>query len=339
MQDLFDRCLTEDYKEDQPGVAVLVLVNDQIAYQRCLGLANLERGERITPTTNFRLASLTKQFTARGIVLLEEQGRLSIQDTLGTIFSSSFTEKCPTISTKVTIEHLLNHRSGIFDYETHCVIDQPDYQWSDEDVLQTLTDQTYFEVGTQYRYSNTGYILLGLIIERISSQALSDFFAEHIFQPCGMKTSLLPNSDGRAIEKRAFGYISRENDGSSVLCDQSATSATRGDGGLYMSSEDYLRWYRHAQPILPSSPCDYHLGWFLADPRAQIRLHVGDSCGFTHQVYRIDEEERRVLVLYLSNLGENQRRIEKFNRLIVNNFDSLNPRNSELLWKMPELTR
>ena len=348
MEDLFERFFAKDYQEHQPGVAILVLINDQIVYQRCFGLANVERNERITPKTNFRLASLTKQFTARGIVLLEEQGRLSIQNTLGMLFPSSFTETCPTISKKVTIEHLLNHRSGIVDYEALCVTDQPNYQWTDEDVLQTITDQTYFEPGSEYRYSNTGYILLGLIIQRVSGQSLADFFNEHIFQPYGMKSSILPDSRKSSIDHRALGYIRRDEDGDYELCDQSATSGTGGDGGLYMSIEDYLQWYRHARSILPStlghvdtakSTSYYQLGWFLADPRGQIKLHVGDSCGFTHQVFRIDENERRVLVLYLSNLGENQRRIEKFNRLIVDNFPELTPINTDLLWTMSDLTR
>lgn len=348
MEDLFDRFFSKDDEEHQPGEAVLVLINDQIVYQRCFGLANVERNERITPRTNFRLASLTKQFTARAIVLLEEQGRLSIQDTLEMFFPSSFTERCPMISKKVTIEHLLNHRSGIVDYETLCVTDQPDYQWTDEDVLQTITDQTYSEPGSKYRYSNTGYILLGLIIERVSGKSLAEFFDGHIFRPSGMKSSILPDSRETSIDHRALGYIRRDEDGRYKLCDQSATSGTSGDGGLYMSSEDYLQWYRHAQPIIPStlghvdtenSTSYYQLGWFLADPQGQIKLHVGDSCGFTHQVFRIEDDERRVLVLYLSNLGENQRRIEKFNRLIVENIPQLNPNNTDLLWTMPDLTR
>ncbi|UJR13546.1 hypothetical protein I4U23_000560 [Adineta vaga] len=343
---LLDDLFNEDYHSNEPGLAVLIVINNEIVYQRCYGLANLDQCIEITPETNFRLASLTKQFTAYGIMILEQQEKLLRTNTIGRFFSEEFQTKCPYLSKQVTIQHLLEHSSGIMDYEMH---DNEDHlQWSDFDVLEILTDETFFTPGTHYRYSNTGYILLGLIIEIISQQSLEQFFSKNIFEPLHMKTSILYNSDRIVINNRALGYRKQINEQKYKLFDQSTTSATRGDGGIYMCLKDYLQWYREC-PILSSTafPIDeapletyhYELGWFLTDSKGEIRLHSGNTCGFTHQVYRIDDESRKILVLYLTNLGENNERIEKFNRLIVDKFPLLNPKTTNLLWNMVGLTR
>jgi len=336
---LLDNLVDNDYHDNEPGGAILVLINDNIVYQRCFGLADLDKHEKITPETNFRLASLTKQFTAYGIMLLEQQGKLSRNDTLEHFF--------PAKHPLITIQHLLNHSSGIFDYEINDLVDHD--QWSDNDVLRIINNKTYFEPGSQYRYSNTGYILLGLIIEIVSKKSLEDFFHENIFQPFHMKTSILYNSNQTVIKNRALGYRKKSNEQKFELFDQSSTSATRGDGGIYMSLNDYLQWYRHyhigssisAFPIneIPSLTYYYNLGWFLTDCNGKIQLHSGNTCGFTHQVFRIDDEQRKILVLYLTNIGENNGEIQKFNRLIVEKIPQLNPNNTGLLWDMERLTR
>jgi CubicO group peptidase (beta-lactamase class C family) len=324
----------------------LIVINDQIVYQGCFGLANLDNQDKITPETNFRLASLTKQFTAYGILLLEQQGKLSRNDTIGQFFSEQFRHKCPIISNQITIQHLLDHSSGLFDYEDNHLIDHN--QWSDYDVLEIINDKTFFKPGSQYRYSNTGYILLGLILENISSKSLEIFFNEYIFQPWNMKTSILYNSNQTLIQNRALGYIKQEN--KYEISDQNSTSATRGDGGIYMSLNDYFQWYRHYPRILSTSifPINesrtsetyfYHFGWFLSDSTGQIRLHTGNSCGFTHQVFRIDDEQRKILVLYLTNIGNNNSTIQKFNQLLLEQIPSLYPSNTNLLWEIEGLTR
>ncbi|CAF1532415.1 unnamed protein product, partial [Adineta steineri] len=304
--------------------------------------------EKITADTNFRLASLTKQFTAYGIILLEQQNKLSRNDTLQHFFSEQFQNKCPFISNHVTIQHLLDHSSGIFDYEINDLEDHD--QWSDYDVFETIDDKTFFTPGSHYRYSNTGYILLGLIIEIVSKKSLEIFFYENIFQPFNMKTSCLYNSEQTLIKNRALGYIKQATEQKFIMFDQSSTSATRGDGGIYMSLNDYLQWYRHyhilsstSKPFLidelPSDTYHYNLGWFLPDSTGKIRLHSGDTCGFTHQVFRIDDEKRNVLVVYLTNIGQNHEKIQKFNHLIVDKIPQINPNNTNLLWNMVTLTR
>lgn len=349
IQNKFNEFFNHDYHENEAGIAVLIVKNDEIIYQACFGLANMETNEKITTQTNFRLASLTKQFTAYGIILLEQQGKLSRDNTIGQFFSKEFQIKCPLISKKITIQHLLDHSSGLLDYEDNILI--YDNQWSDYNVLNLINDQTLFQPGTKYRYSNTGYILLGLIIEIVSSISLQEFFNQYIFQPFNMKSTILYSSNQTFIKNRAFGYIKSLNKQQYELSDQSSTSATRGDGGIYMSLNDYFQWYRHYQPLLTtftftinesassSSIYYYSLGWFLNDSKGKIRLHTGNSCGFSHQVYRIDDEQRKILVLYLTNIGNNSKNIQKFNQFVIENFPELNPDNTNLLWEMERLTR
>ena len=344
LNELFD----QDYRDDQPGAVVVVLDNEHVLYQRCIGLANLEHQQKITLDTNFRLASLTKQLTAYGIALLEQQGRLSTTDTLDRFLPTAFRTRCPIVSTTVTIDHLLHHSSGIMDYEIGPI--DAHEQWCDADVLDAVDDGTYFASGTQYRYSNTGYILLGIIIEIASAQSLEDFFRRHVFEPFGMRNSVLYGSEHTSIPDRALGYVKDETTDNYTLRDQSSTSATKGDGGIYMSLNDYLQWYRHCPPLPSSSivpitvkpSCDYYysFGWFLSDTTGRMRSHIGDSCGFTHQVYRIDQEDRHLLVVYLSNIGNNHERLSTFNQLLVETLPSaLSPTEYQLLQDMQTLTR
>ncbi|CAF1281810.1 unnamed protein product [Rotaria magnacalcarata] len=349
---LLDDLLSKDYcsmgDAIQPGVAVLVAIDDQIVYQRYIGFANILKFEAITYNTNFRLASLSKQFIAYGIIVLESQGKLNRQDTLKSYFSLEFIQRCPKISNTVRIQHLLDHSSGVMDYENNESLLEG-RQWLDDDVLVTLKDETYFQPGSQFRYSNTGYILLGLIIEVVSEQALGDFLRQFIFEPFGMKTSIVFDLDHLQIVNRAFGYAEREDNKHYCLYDQSPTSATRGDGGIYMSINDYFQWYRHCQTMmstvfsiqneLSSSAKYYSLGWFLSNENGHTRIHSGHSCGFTHQVFRIDEEQRRVLVIYLSNINANDERLANFNRLIVDRIPQLRPKDLDLLHCLKELTR
>ena len=344
---LLDEFFRKNYDQNQAGVAVLIVSNDQIVYERCFGLANLQTREKLTSKTNFRLASLTKQFTAYGILLLGEQNQLSRSDTIGRFFSEQFREKCPFVSNHITIQHLLDHSSGLMDYEENDLTDHD--QWSDADVLESISNQTLFPPGSQYRYSNTGYILLGLILENVSSKRLDQFFDQYIFQPFKMTTSILYDLNKPIIPDRALGYIKNVTTGNCELSDQSSTSATCGDGGIYMSLHDYFQWYRHSQPLPTISPFPieqstssryfYHFGWFLSDSTGEIRLHTGNSCGFTHQVFRIDDEQRKILVLYLTNLGNHGEQIRKFNQFLIENVRPLNPKNTNLLWEMERLTR
>jgi CubicO group peptidase (beta-lactamase class C family) len=297
-----------------PGASVLVVRDGRVALARGYGLAEVETGRAVTPTTNFRLASLSKQFTATAVMLLAAEGRLRWDDEIAALLPG-----LPAYARGVTVRHLLNHTSGLPDYERF-VPDTQTAQVHDADVPALLARDSAlkFAPGTRYAYSNTGYVLLALLVERASGQRYADFLRARVLAPLGM-TGTLAFEEGRsAVPERAYGYAVR--DGSVRRTDQSNTSATLGDGGVYSSAADLARWdaaiTRHAlvsaaaqrlawtpPPLAPAmaqpyGPTPYGFGWFVDTDRGTMRLrHHGQSRGFTNAIVRYPERGLTVVVL------------------------------------------
>jgi len=248
-----------------PGSAILVVRDGVAVLRHCTGFADLENRVPITPSTNFRLASMTKQFTARAIEIL------------GVPLDEP-------VFRKITVRQLLSHTSGLIDYEELITGTE---QVSDHDVLRLLeqTGRTYFEPGTQYRYSNGGYVLLGLLIERESGVPLEQFFHDKLFAPLGMTNTVLGTAN---VTNRAYGYAS-EN-GEWVRRDQSATSATRGDGGIYSSIDDLQKW----NASLDGRKLEF--GWHHGPG---IVWHEGETVSFRNVIVRA--EAARTTTIVLSN--------------------------------------
>ena len=225
-----------------PGAAVLVAKNGQLLLARGYGVTDLHSHHEINTHTNFRLASVTKQFTAMAIMLLVHDGKLRYDDRLNDIFPN-FPEYGRTIS----IRNLLNHTSGFQDYED--LMSQPDpnlpitqSQINDDGVLNLLERQTStkFVPGSKWAYSNSGYVVLGLVVSKISGKSLPDFLRERIFGPLNMTGTIAYVNGKNEVANRAFGHTF-EN-GTWKQTDQSPTSATLGDGGIYSSIEDMAKW-------------------------------------------------------------------------------------------------
>jgi CubicO group peptidase (beta-lactamase class C family) len=238
-----DRPMTEDidnlmqaYAGDVPGAAVLVLQDGAPVIRKGYGFADLEQRTPITPATNFRLASVTKQFTAAAILLLMEDGRLALDDRVRVWLPS-----LPAVADGIKIRHLLTHTSGIIDYED-VIPESMTAQLHDADVLTLLEtqDQLYFEPGTSYRYSNSGYALLALIVGKASGQSFARFLEARIFDPLGMTNTVAHEEGISTVAHRAFGYSLIE--GAWQRTDQSQTSAVLGDGGIYSSIDDLAKW-------------------------------------------------------------------------------------------------
>ena len=178
--------LMRSYAGDVPGAAVLAVRDGQPVVRASYGLADLEKDTPATPETNYRLASVTKQFTAASILLLAEDGRLKLDDRVRKWLLS-----LPKAAETVTIRHLLTHTSGLIDYED-VIPEIFAAQLHDADVLRLLEtqDRTYFRPGTGYRYSNSGYALLALIVQRASDKTFAAFLRERIFQPLGMDNTV-----------------------------------------------------------------------------------------------------------------------------------------------------
>ena len=172
--------LMRDYDGAVPGASVLVVRDGSMVFRKSYGLAELETGTPATPQTNYRLASITKQFTAAAILLLRDRGQLSIDDPVARFL--------PGIPPGITVRHLLTHTSGLLDYED-LIPEGISRQLLDQDVLNLLQkeNRTYFAPGASYRYSNTSYAFLALIVEKVSGRMFATFLRDEIFMPLSMR--------------------------------------------------------------------------------------------------------------------------------------------------------
>src|SRR5579872_1327429 len=216
------------YTGDIPGASLLVVRDGKAIVRRGYGYANLEAHIKAGPATDYRLASVTKQFTAACILLLKQDGKLRLDDRV-----RKWLPELPASDDQITIYDLLTHTSGLIDYED-LIPPNRTTQLNDADVLSMIASQhrLYFHPGSAHRYSNGGYVLLGLIVQRVSGMDLADFMKQRIFQPLGMDHTLMyEHHRGPKPANRAYGY-SLIN-GKWTRTDQDVTSATRGDGGIY----------------------------------------------------------------------------------------------------------
>jgi len=302
-----------------PGASVVAIQDGRVVLRRAYGMADLGRHVPATPATDYRLASLTKQFTATGIMLLARDGKLAYDQPVREVLP-----ELPPATQAVTIRHLLNHTSGLWDYED-LIPDTQAPQVTDRDVLALLArkDSLYFTPGTRYRYSNSGYVLLGLILERVSASAYPRFLRERIFAPLGMSATVAHVEGVDTVPNRAYGYTPAP--GGFTPTDQSVTSATLGDGGVYTSVDDLVRWdealsgatlvdsatlrLATTPPILPGegggAETQYGFGWFVDSYRGERRWrHTGETSGFRNAIQRFPDRRFTVIVLTNRNGGE-----------------------------------
>jgi CubicO group peptidase (beta-lactamase class C family) len=305
-----------------PGAAVLVVKNGRVVFERGYGITGLDSPRNIGPDTNFRLASVSKQFTAMAIMLLVHDGKLRYEDRLTDIFPD-FPEYGRTIS----VRNLLNHTSGLEDYEDLMPPSDPavpveQVQIQDVGVLDLLKRRksTKFAPGTNWDYSNSGYVVLGLIVQKVSGRPFPDFLNDRIFAPLGMTNTLAYVRGKNTVPNRAFGHSLER--GGWKKTDQSPTSATLGDGGIYSSLEDLAKWDRalRRQTLLNASemqaaltpvpvaegkvtepdgsPAAYGFGWFLNPYKGHKRMwHYGETIGFRTAIQRFDEDDLTIVVL------------------------------------------
>lgn len=311
-----------------PGMAVLVRKDGHTVAVRGYGVRDLRTLAPIDAETNFRLASGSKQFTAMAVMLLVHAGKLHYEDRLTSIFPSF-----PAWGRTITIRHLLTHTSGLPDYEN--LMNQawtPAHQIRDAEVLALLKQQTSpkFKAGTSWSYSNSAYVVLGLVVAKISGKPFAEFLQDRIFAPLGMGDTLVYVKGEDPVPNRAYGH-SKEA-GKFVETDQSATSATLGDGGVYSNLADLAKWDAalRAHALLPAAeiqaawtpvkladgstpkwpaepsednlhpgqPVAYGFGWFLDPFEGYARAwHTGTTEGFRTAIERFTEDDVTVIVL------------------------------------------
>lgn len=306
-----DRLLSA-YQADAPGASVLVIRDGAPVFRKACGLADLERQVAATPATNYRLASMTKQFTAAAILLLHQEARLSLDDSV-----RAWLPTLPAAAAAMTIRQLLTHTSGLIDYED-LISSGESRQLHDADVLHLLESQvqTYFVPGSRHRYSDSGYALLALIVGRASGEDFATFLRTRIFRPLGMQATVAYEEGVSRVANRAYGYTA---DGARwKRTDQSLTSAVLGDGGIYSSVDDLARWDAALydarvlsteslrQAFAPATASEdpnvhYGFGWRLT---GETVWHSGETLGFRNVIVRFPA--RRFTVIILTNRSESQ---------------------------------
>lgn len=304
--------LMRPYDGAVPGASLLVIENGAPVVRRSWGLADVEVKVAATPATNYRLASVTKQFTAAAILLLAQDDKLELSDR-----ASKWLPSLPKSAQRITLHQLLTHTSGLIDYED-LMADGETMQVHDAGVLKLIEskDSLYFASGTNYRYSNTGYSLLALIVEKVSGQPFATFLHDRIFVPLGM-THTVAHQDGvDVVSNRAYGYMMKN--GAWTRHDQSTTSAVLGDGGIYSSVDDMVKWdaaqydsrllgeqWRllaftpHTTTDLPD--VSYGFGWRIT---GETLWHSGESAGFRNVIVRFPARKLTVVILTNRDNGE-----------------------------------
>ena len=301
-----------DYdRTDAPGCVVGIYRDGQVAYARGYGMANLELGMALGPQSVLDIGSTSKQFAAFAIALLEQEGKLDRRDPV-----RRYVPELGPVADGVTIEQLLQHTSGLRDYLVlmHLAGWRTE-DWTDaNDALAIIARQrgANFAPDAEFLYSNTGYFLLSVIVERVSGESLRAFAARRIFAPLGMRTSHFHDDHGMVVVGRATAYAPRP-DGSYAI--EMSNFEQTGDGAVLTSVEELLRWDTNfytgtvggkelvAGQQVPGalangSPIDYASGLFISTHRGQRTVsHGGAWAGYRAELLRFPEQRTAIAVL------------------------------------------
>jgi CubicO group peptidase (beta-lactamase class C family) len=305
--DRVDEYILKHMEEKQiPGLALIVLEAGRIVRAEGYGLANIEHDVPVRPNTIFQSASVGKQFTAAAVMMLAESGKIGLDDPVG-----EYLDDIPENWSDITVRHLLNHTSGLKDYDEEIDL-RRDY--TEEEFLRVFAEQPPdFAPGEHWSYSNTGYVLLGMIIRAASGQYWGDFVARRIFSPLGMKTARVI-SEADIIPHRAAGY--RLVDGRIKNQEWVSPSLnSTADGALYFSVLDLARWDAalYTEDLLSQASREvmwsparlndgrevgYGLGWWVGEVRGhRVVQHSGGWQGFSSHIARYIDDSLTVAVL------------------------------------------
>jgi CubicO group peptidase (beta-lactamase class C family) len=310
---LVDALLRESFKPDGPAAAVLVARDGQVLFERAYGRSDIEHSIAAQADTKFRIGSVTKQFTAAAILKLQEQGKLSLDDTL-----SKYLPDFPR-GGEVTLRHLLTHTSGIHNYTSkpdfNATVTQPT---TPERHIESFKNDPYdFGPGERWLYSNSGYFLLGYIVQKVSGQSYGDYLRQTFFIPLGMSNTGVHERTG-ALPHEALGYAAGGKTSPRVV--DWSMSRAGGAGALYSTVHDLYLWNEAVfggkvlkeeslraawTPVItsdedPSQPKDtgYGYGWSIQRLRGAREIsHGGGLPGFTSHLLRLPESRLTVAVL------------------------------------------
>ncbi len=308
-----DEYMNGKVKAGQFSGSILVAQNGKVLVSKGYGMANIELSAANTQQTKFRIGSLTKQFTATAIVLLQERGKLNVQDSI-----CKYVPQCSSAWQPITIHHVLTHTSGIPDVSRF-----PEFETlalsptSAESIIEHFKNKPLeSKPGEKFSYNNGGYVLLGYIVERASGKSYEAFLRENIFEPLKMTNSGVDRNSS-ILNNRASGYARQDN----VLVNAPFIyiSNLQGGGSLYSTVGDMFLWNQafNSEKLISKksleavfsphtiTPFDasYGYGWFIYKDKSNRRAfgHTGGINGFKSNITRYPDE--KVFVIVLSNLN------------------------------------
>ncbi len=293
-----------------PGCAVGIYRAGEVLFARGYGYADVEHGVTITPTTNFSVASVSKQFTAAAVLLLAGEGKLSLDDDV-----RRFVPELPVYGAPLTLRHLLHHTGGVRDYELILTLEGRDHDaLTNADMLALLARQRSlnFPPGSAFEYSNSGYVLLSLVVERVSGEAFSSFVERRLFGPLGMSGSRVqPGHEGN-VPGLALGYVHRPD---GTLGISMSNRQYTGPAGVMTSVRDLARWegnfyapsvggqalvdgLRTAGTLEGGAPIAYAMGLFTGESLGlRYEWHAGGAWGYRAVLGRYPEQRLAIGVL------------------------------------------
>jgi CubicO group peptidase (beta-lactamase class C family) len=318
-----------DFQNKMPGAAVMVIDDGEIIMQKGYGLARVSDKTQVTADTNFRLASVTKQFTAMTILQLIERGQLSFETSLTDIFPDF-----PEYGQAITIRHMLQHSSGIKDYGLMSTMELG-RQFVDQDVLDyTMSlEDVDFAVGERHVYSNSAYVIFTKILERVTGEHWRDYVKNNIFDPLNMSNTLAFVDGVNTVSNRAYGHTIEEN-GNITETDQNKWSAMLGDGGIYSNLNDFYKWDQALytdqllsqdmmdamvtnQKTNDGKPMNYGYGWRLENYKGlEVHYHTGSSIGFRNIYYRIPSKNFSIVIFRNRDEGSEFSSLEYAHKMV-----------------------
>jgi CubicO group peptidase (beta-lactamase class C family) len=320
--------------KNAPGMAALLIHNGRVEYRTTFGLANLDTGTAITADTQFLLASVTKQFTAMAILILMERHNLQLDDAL-----AKYCPEFPAYARTITLRQLLNHTAGFTQYQELLVgkIDPESYfrssksppaahEFTAAEALRALSreQKLRFEPGAKFEYSDSAYVVLAQIIERITGERYAEFLKANIFDPLGMKDTLVVDERKQRVPRLALSYSNRSGHWEDIT--YSPENSIYGEDGIYSTINDLYKWDQalytdrlvsrttletaftpglgnDGMPIstdLLSRPSSYGFGWVISSLRGEKDIeHAGGWAGYETYILRVPS--RRVTAIVLTN--------------------------------------
>jgi CubicO group peptidase (beta-lactamase class C family) len=310
-----DQVFAEWNKPDSPGAALVVVKDGSVIYKKGYGIANLEYDIPITPSTVFHIASVSKQFTAFSILMLAKQGKLSLDDDI-----HKYLPELPDYGKPMTIRHLCHHTSGLRDqWELLAMAGwRLDDVITKEQILKIVRHQKElnFEPGAEFLYSNTGFTLLAVIVERITGQSFRQWTTDNIFKPLGMNNTHFHDDHEMIVKNRAYSYSARPGGGFKL---SALNYANVGATSLFTTVEDLAKWITNFEDMKVGGPAviqqmteqavlndgkkiDYAFGLSVGEYRGLKTVsHSGGDAGYRSYIVHFPDQKLGIAVL--SNLG------------------------------------